>query len=333
MVRTDGRSAFSVVPVAPTRANPQTEALQRLVVDQLAGACRWPDEQRDGLLQVIHQRYGKGVVAILVYGSYLRGKRDTLLDFYVLLEDYASMRSRWQAALAWALSPNVYQVRHGESSQEARAKIAVMTLSRFEYAMQHDFHSYFWARFAQPSGLLYCVDETSRERVVAAVCQAASSFVQCVVPRLPQRFSAADLVSRGLSMTYQCELRSEPAGHAEALYGHNTAYYQDMVTALSSNCLAYRPVDQDGFFWNQAGSWQRQWSLILWGLRRIHGKVLSVLRLLKASLTFSGGFDYLLWKIGRHSGLTIEPTPRQRKYPLVFGWPLLWKLYRRGAFR
>ena len=328
MVRTRGRSAFLVAPVARLGA----ESLQQLVAGQLAGACGWPDEQRDGLLSAIRERYGEGVLAILVYGSYLRGQRDTLLDFYVLLENYPAMRSRWHALLAWLLSPNVYQVRYGEPPEEARAKCAVMTLERFEHAMRHDFHSYFWARFAQPSGLLYCRDEATRQRVITAVCQASRTFVQRVVPRLPQRFSSADLVSRGLTLTYQCELRSEPPGHAESLYDHNKAYYEDMVTVLATGGRAYRVSDVAGLFCHEVtpfGQWRATMS---WALRTVHGKILSVLRLLKAALTFSGGLDYLLWKIGRHSNIHIEPTPRQRKYPLIFAWPLLWRLYRRGAF-
>jgi predicted nucleotidyltransferase len=132
----------------------QQTLLGPLVYEQLKAACDWPDEQRDALVLAIRQRYGTGVCAILLYGSYLRGKRDTLLDFYVLLEDYAAMQSRWQAALAWVLPPNVYQVQCGQPAGETRAKYAVMTLGHFGHAMRHDFHSYFWARFIQPSSLL-----------------------------------------------------------------------------------------------------------------------------------------------------------------------------------
>ena len=114
------RSAFLVVPVAHSKP----ENVQQLVAGQLISACNWPDEQRDGLLDAIRARYGAGVCAIVIYGSYLRGQRDTMLDFYVLLDDYAAMRSRWQAMLAWVLSPNVYQVRYGEPPNEARAKYA-----------------------------------------------------------------------------------------------------------------------------------------------------------------------------------------------------------------
>jgi len=53
----------------------------------------------------------------------------------------------------------------------------------------------------------------------------------------------------------------------------------------------------------------------------------------KAAVTFDGALDYLLWKIQRHSGVYIEPTGLQRQYPLIFAWPLLFRLWREGAFR
>ena len=65
----------------------------------------------------------------------------------------------------------------------------------------------------------------------------------------------------------------------------------------------------------------------------LQGKFLSAARIIKAALTFEDPLDYLLWKIERHSGVHVEPTSRQRRYPLIFAWGLLWQLYRKGAFR
>jgi hypothetical protein len=70
-----------------------------------------------------------------------------------------------------------------------------------------------------------------------------------------------------------------------------------------------------------------------WKLRRLQGKGLSLLRLIKSLLTFQGGVDYIVWKLERHSGTPITVTPRIRRYPLLFGWKLLWQLYRRRIFR
>ena len=70
---------------------PPGETLRDIVAGQISGTCDFPDEQRDQLLNQIQKRYGQGLMAVLIYGSYLRGKRDTLLDFYVLLDSYRSM--------------------------------------------------------------------------------------------------------------------------------------------------------------------------------------------------------------------------------------------------
>ena len=58
-----------------------------------------------------------------------------------------------------------------------------------------------------------------------------------------------------------------------------------------------------------------------------------MLRLAKASLTFEGGVDYAAWKIERHTGVRVVVTDRLRRYPLVFGWTVLWRLLRRRALR
>ena len=63
------------------------------------------------------------------------------------------------------------------------------------------------------------------------------------------------------------------------------------------------------------------------------GKLLSFSRLFKSAFTFDDPVDYLLWKIERHSGVRETATPLQHRYPLIFAWPLVWRLYRKGAFR
>ena len=60
---------------------------------------------------------------------------------------------------------------------------------------------------------------------------------------------------------------------------------------------------------------------------------LPLLRLIKAVFTFEGGVDYALWKIERHSGVTVTVSDRARRHPLIFGWGPLFRLWRRGAFR
>lgn len=290
------------------------------------------------LLDEIRQKHGDALLAILVYGSWLRGKRDTMLDFYVLVEDYRTLDSRWQGWMCHLLPPNVYHIHHkndnpGSESPDLRAKYALLTLSRFHKAMQHDFHSYFWARFAQPCEILFVRDEASRDILNDALKSAANTFVRRVLPAMGVTFNSADLWTRGLALTYQCELRTESSNRGESIYEFNPGYYDAVTNSFALESASSSKTGPETLYRNPGSGFSRKLSAVTWWVRRVQGKLLSALRLVKAAFTFNEPLEYLLWKIERHSGIYIEPTQRQLKHPLIFAWPLLWKLYRRGAFR
>lgn len=301
-----------------------------------------PVEEEQGsdlepLLREIRQKHGESLQAILVYGSWLRGKRDTMLDFYVLVDDYRTLDSAWQGVMCRLLPPNVYHIHHKSiesgSESESRAKYALLTLKRFCHAMQHDFHSYFWARFAQPCEVLYVRDKATRAELDKAFKTATNTFIRRVVPTLGDQFSSNELWTSGLALTYQCELRTESSNRGDSIYDFNPDYYDQVTQLYSTEQPGQMESKADNGFHNLSSGASRKFSSLTWWLRRIQGKLLSLLRLMKAALTFNDALEYLLWKIKRHSGLYIEPTPRQLKHPLIFAWPLLFKLYRQGAFR
>ena len=70
-----------------------------------------------------------------------------------------------------------------------------------------------------------------------------------------------------------------------------------------------------------------------WKRKQLKGRLYTIPRLAKASLTFAGGADYILWKINRHAGTDIQLKPWQRKHPLLAGLSLLPRLLKSGAVR
>ncbi len=290
------------------------------------------------LVEEIRQKHGEALLAILVYGSWLRGKRDTMLDFYVLVEDYQTLDSTWQGWLCRLLPPNVYHIHPDKEGAQTggggiRAKYALLTLKRFHKSMRKDFHSYFWARFAQPCEVLYARDEATRRILAEALEHASATFIKRVLPVMGEHFSSAELWTRGLALTYQCELRTESSDRGESIYTFDPAWYDAATRAFAQKETVISQSGTTSLYHNQSGAYARKLSAFSWWLRRVQGKLLSMLRLLKAAFTFNEPLQYLLWKIERHSGLYIEPTSRQLEHPLIFAWPLLWKLYRQGAFR
>jgi hypothetical protein len=104
-----------------------------------------------------------------------------------------------------------------------------------------------------------------------------------------------------------------------------------LTQALASK-QGWAPAPAGGYK-NPAERRDRRWSALAWALRRLQGKALSVLRLLKASFTFDGGLPYLAWKIERHSGVALEITPFMRRFPRLGAIGAFWRTWRRGGFR
>ena len=290
---------------------------------------------RDSLLS----RYGNSLQAILYYGSCLRGGDpfDGLVDLYVIVDRYRHAYGKRLPAWANALlPPNVFYLEKTLPEGTVRCKYAVLSLRDLTRGTcTCCFHSYIWARFAQPMGVLYCRDEDSARRLYRDLARAVTTFIRRVIPRLPERFTIADLWQRGLALTYRAELRVEKGHRGLAIHQHHTDYYQAISAAVLERLPQITVEHQtDGDYYRaKLTGWQRRVSGFAWGLRTVQGKLLSLLRLLKAFFTFEGGLDYIIWKLERHSGVSIEVTPRLRRYPLIFIWGLMWRLYRQGVFR
>lgn len=287
-----------------------------------------PAELPDQFVRALRARFGDGVVAILLYGSWLRGKRDTILDFYVLLDDYAALGSVLEATANRLLAPNVYHISLDGKSGKAAAKYATLTLERFERAMAKDFHSYFWARFAQPASALYVRDAAIASRVEAACATAGQRMVSETLPLMDAEFAGASLWQRALTLTYGCELRSEDPSRAVTIAADNAEHF----AAISAACLTPAATAVDRYL-NPTTDSNRHAAVRRWRRRAWYGKAVSAARLLKAALTFNDPLDYVLWKVERHTGIVEPASELQRRYPLIFAWPVLWRLYRRGGFR
>jgi len=253
------------------------------------------------------------VQAVLAYGSCLRGvsTSDSLIDLYVLTADYSGVSTRLISRLGSRIAPpNVYYTEMEFGGRRYRAKYAVLPVSAFSSWMTAR-NPYFWARFSQPSALVFSASETAKAAVIDAVKSAAQTMYALGLA-LPGSADPLEVTARIFAMTYGTELRAENGqGRARHVVESNAQYYQRLGEALQ------------GIEPHKAN----------WPLRRAAGKFWSVARLLKAAFTFTGGADYLAWKIERHSGQKITLTAFQRRHPIIAGITLLPQLLKRGAVR
>lgn len=289
----------------------------------------------------IIDRHGLAVRGIIYYGSCLQtgAEFDSLIDLFVLVEDYISAYGKkpGPAFLNWLLPPNVFYLELPFENKMIRAKYSVLSLKDFqEKTTERAFHSYFWARFCQPVAVIYCPDQKVKRRIETGLARAVITFLKRCIPCIGPEFQARDLWLSGLTLSYGAELRSERPERLSMLC-HTQGHILERITRAALFDLPYRiqmeEGEKGGLYRTEISITARRMCVIAWRTRSLQGKILSILRLLKATMTFRGGVDYILWKIKRHSGVEIEISPFLRRHPVLAMLVLSGKLFRKGAIR
>jgi hypothetical protein len=293
--------------------------LRDLVAVELSGPV---DPRVTAVAEAIAARHRPSSRAVLFYGSCLRERQleGRMLDFYLIVSDYrTAYDKRWLATANRLIPPNVFYFE----KDGLAAKYAV--LSEADFAQECDASARtpsVFARFSQPSRLVWAVDEEARSRSISAVARAVPTLLGFTRPTLSDgKADPLQLWKEAFRLTYGAELRAERDSRPEAIVDSDADRYCRFAKAAGF---------PDNRSFTEA---QRRTSEDAWRQFQRRGKRASVLRLIKASFTFAGGAEYIAWKINRHAGTRIELKPWQRRHPLLAGISLLPRLLRSGAIR
>ena len=303
--------------------------LPTLVAEELALPV---DPRVTAMAAAVAALYPQAARAVLFYGSCLREREldGLMLDFYLVVSSYREAYGRgWYAFANKLVPPNVFPFEH----EGLAAKYAV--LSEADFARENSLRSRsvsVWARFAQPSRLVWAKDEGARAAAVMAVADAAPTLFQFTLPMMEpgQDADIFDIWKRGFSLTYGAELRAERTGRSFSIVDAEPERYARFGQAALAEVARRMGVGPNGEvqLLVRPDRMARRWR----GMSR-KGKALSVIRLAKATTTFAGGVDYIAWKINRHAGTQIVVKPWQRRWPILGALTLLPRLLRRGAIR
>lgn len=305
-------------------------SLTQLVADELAIPAH---PQVQAFAAHIASQYPNAARAVLFYGSCLRSEQleGQMLDFYLIVSSYeAAYTRKWLTTWNHRLPPNVFPFQH----DGLVAKVAVLSETDF-----HDLNRpaasavSVWARFAQPSRLVWSADNASGISVANAISGAAPTLLNAALAFTEREVDVLDLWQTGFRMTYDAELRAErndrPASVVDfdpdryARFGHAALLHTPIANEIRGGKV-HILADPQCRIMQERDRWP--------ALRR-NGKFLTVARLAKAAFTYAGGIDYLAWKINRHAGTQIEIKPWQRKWPLVAALFLVPKLLLKGSVR
>lgn len=262
----------------------------------------------DAIVKMVdHLAKDKGVLAVLFYGNRLRVRDDKgLLDVYVLTDGNAAYHGYgFSAFFNKLLPPNVYFKEVQDDEETIQAKVAVMSLSAFARKMElSSLDTTLWARFSQSSALVFCRDQKTKQKIRTAIETAYETALWWAAHLTPSGSSVHGLWTGLYSKTYGAELRVESGARAITIIENAPELYEDLFQLFVEKTKK-QPIPK-----NDIEKAKRRWAR-----RRIVGKLLNFMRLLKAAATFRGGIAYALSKVERHSGSPVELSPWERRFP------------------
>jgi len=294
------------------------------------------------LAETLARGFGPATVALLHYGSHATSsdaRPESAHDFLAIVDDYGSAYrslaathgthySAFRAStLNRFLAPNVIAVADALATPPLLAKVAVFSLADFQRASSLDALDHFvLGRLFQPVGLAWVRDAASRSIVERCVLQARAASFWWARPYLPNRFDVDTYCRVVLSTSFGAEIRPEHMDRVAALLDAQRTTILPMYAAL----LAW--LAREGGVLEQAkteagrvvyadrrppGGWGRFRSSLYF--RR--SKLRATLRWVKYIALYENWLDYVLQKVARRSGVAIDLSPRERRWPLIFLWP------------
>ncbi|MGI9417894.1 MAG: diacylglycerol kinase family protein, partial [Geminicoccaceae bacterium] len=227
------------------------------------------------------------------------------------------------------LPPNVFYIEEPFEGHIVRAKYAVVSREQFlKGTSPAAFHPSLWARFSQPVALLHARDKAISDEMTAAVAEAVKTMLAASGPLVASPASPSGLWLEALGQTYRAELRPESSERTRTIYQADARRYDRMAQIVFADGLM-----DDGRIRLQTTAEQKRRARRSWFWRRLIGKPLSVLRLMKSLFTFDGGVDYALWKVERHTGVRVPVSSFERRHPILNAPRLLWRVFRLSVVR
>jgi hypothetical protein len=287
--------------------------------------------------------FGGAALAVLHYGSRAQGRAtrpDSAFDFFVVVTTYEAAyraaaavlgprcRPRLGVALAHVLPPNAISIRRAGPASGEEAKCLVISEHDFRRECSARARDHFvQARVAQTVRLAWSRDEAVARLILAAVRNARTRTFEWARAFLPRAFDLPGYCRTLIAVSFKHELRAEPTGHAEVLFATQRSLLLAIYGPVLAGHAAHGALDRTGGEWRQRhlpGRWTR-WRVRTWfRLSRVR----TTARLLKHPFLYDDWLDYLTRKIHRSTGQRVTLTPRERRHPLVFLWPRVFRYLR-----
>jgi hypothetical protein len=292
-------------------------------------------EARD-LAAYLAWAFGDATLAVIHYGSRAQGRwtrSESAFDFFVIVTGYgAAYRAlartagmhrspRFATSLARVLAPNVISLRRTTDGGERIAKIAVFSERDFRRETSQRARDHFTrGRLMQHVIIAWARNAAAHEIAVQGIVNARRTTFQWGRAFLPAEFDVKEFCTALLAQSLQGEIRPERTDHAANLVAAQRETlipaYGDLLEQLAANGHLERRGSRYALA-SPVGAVERARIGVFFRL----SKTRNFIRLFKHVALYEGWIDYIIEKVHRSSGYRIDVTERERRWPLLFGWP------------
>ena len=260
-------------------------------------------------------------------------------DFVVVVRDYDPFHEALVAAghhvrspatlnrLARVLPPSITAFSPSPDGLPV-AKCAIITTSDFVRALGPDSPDHFLkGRMVQKVRIEWARSESVRERLEGILADARRRVFEWAGPWLSEPITAESLPEEMLRVSYAGELRPENSERVLEVVASQRAWLTETYAqVLEAEADAGRLRRVDGGFAFEDPPTKADARRVRGYFRR--SKRRATLRWGKHMLTFNDWLTYIQRKTERRTGLTIEITPAERRWPLLLLWPKVFRVLR-----
>lgn len=276
---------------------------------------------------------GGQLVAVLLYGSRLTKTspdKHSPFDLVLVVEEYRRFyaglkaaghlhRSPWvMAVLNRVLTPN--SISH-EPDQDTAAKCLVLECAHFHRALSNRAKDHFClGRMVQQIAVLYTRDERAASDVQHALETSHRTPLRWALPFLEAPFNAREFARGMVAVSYAGEIRPETGGRTSEVIDAQGEFFDRIYAPVLAEAAA------GGLLVEEGGSYRPRRAPSWWAKARVRmyfmsSRVRSTARWVKHVYTFEGWQEYIVRKVERRMGVSVEITPAERRFPVILLWP------------
>jgi hypothetical protein len=294
------------------------------------------------LTQSLVAAIGTQLRAVLLYGSHLLGAapdRYSAHDLVVVVEDYLGTYRelgrrgfthrppRLMASLARFLPPSVIAFSP-EGAAGPIAKCLIISASDFERELSARSRDHFMiSRMIQEVGVLYVRDEVAEWWLDETLEGARSTVLDWAAPYVSAPFDAESLTREMIAICYRGEIRPESGSRATPVFEAQRAYLVETYERLLEHACIEGTVVREGHGYrsvHRPGPMARLKRSVYFA----YSKFRVTARWIKHVLTFENWLPYVVRKVERRTGMSVELTAWEMRLPLIFLWPRLFRVLR-----